>query len=133
MTDTRILLITHAPLASALRQCALHVFPDCAASDLLALDVAANEAPEAVLAAARCVLGQGPDANRPTLVLTDVFGATPCTVAQQLVAEFHAARLVTGVNLPMLWRSLCYRREKPDALVRLALEGAVQGIFQVNP
>jgi PTS system mannose-specific IIA component len=24
-----ILLIAHAPLANALRQCALHVFPDC--------------------------------------------------------------------------------------------------------
>jgi hypothetical protein len=32
-----ILIIAHAPLATALRECALHVFPDCAAG-VLALD-----------------------------------------------------------------------------------------------
>ena len=34
-----------APLASALRECAVHVFPDCAA-DLLVLDVPTHEPPE---------------------------------------------------------------------------------------
>ena len=33
-----ILLIAHAPLANALRQCALHVFPDCGAM-VMAIDV----------------------------------------------------------------------------------------------
>ena len=44
MSTTRILLIAHAPLAHALRQCALHVFPDCA-QDVLALDVQPNAPP----------------------------------------------------------------------------------------
>ena len=47
-----ILIIAHAPLASALRECALHVFPDCALG-VLALDVLAHESPEASLATAR--------------------------------------------------------------------------------
>ena len=37
--NTRILIIAHAPLAHALRECALHVFPDCW-QEVLALDVA---------------------------------------------------------------------------------------------
>jgi len=40
-----ILLIAHAPLASALRDCALHVFPDCA-SGVVAIDVLPHDAPK---------------------------------------------------------------------------------------
>ena len=47
-----ILIIAHAPLASALRECALHVFPDCAAG-LQALDIAPNASPEDSLHLAR--------------------------------------------------------------------------------
>lgn len=36
---TCLLLIAHAPLASALRACALHVFPECDTA-VLALDIA---------------------------------------------------------------------------------------------
>ena len=36
--NNSILIIAHAPLANALRQCALHVFPDCAGG-VAALDV----------------------------------------------------------------------------------------------
>ena len=127
MSTPRILLITHAPLAHALRQCALHVFPDCA-QDVIAIDVQPNEPPVDTLAAARIALEQ--DGPRPTLVMTDVFGATPCNVAQKLVDGVNA-KLVTGVNLPMLLRTVCYRQESLDALVTRALNGATQGIMQV--
>ena len=40
-----VLLIAHAPLANALRQGALHVFPD-AAADIAALDVDPDAPPE---------------------------------------------------------------------------------------
>lgn len=127
MSSTRILLLTHAPLAHALRECALHVFADCAA-DLLAFDVQADAAPGDTLAAARMALER--DGARPTLIMTDVLGATPCNVAQELLAGLDA-RLVSGVNLPMLLRSLCYRQETLDTLVERALQGATQGIMQV--
>jgi hypothetical protein len=74
-----ILIIAHAPLASALRACVLHVFPEVEHS-LCALDVTANEPPEDTLATARIMVDQ---LDAPgVLVLTDVFGATPCNVAQ---------------------------------------------------
>ena len=43
-----IIVIAHAPLASALRECVLHVFPD-AAPCLQALDIPAQQTPEASL------------------------------------------------------------------------------------
>jgi PTS system ascorbate-specific IIA component len=53
--STRILIIAHAPLANALRDCALHVFPDCSA-EVMAMDVPPHEAPEDSLSAARLLL-----------------------------------------------------------------------------
>jgi PTS system ascorbate-specific IIA component len=59
-----------------------------------------------------------------------VFGATPSNIAQRLV-EGRQARLVTGVNLPMLLRCVCYRGEALDALVQRAIVGGTQGVMQV--
>jgi len=122
-----ILIIAHAPLASALRQCVEHVFTDNPRG-VAALDVQPNTPPEETLAQARIMLQQlgATDA----LVLVDVFGATPCNVAQKLVDGVHA-KLITGVNLPMLLRTVSYRHETLDALVARALIGATQGVMQV--
>lgn len=126
---TRLLVIAHAPLAHALRECALHVFPDCG-PDLLALDVPPDEAPDATLATAQALLAaQG---TAPLLVLTDLFGATPCNVARRLVQDCGAC-LVAGVNLPMLLRALSYRAEAPEALADRALAGATQGVLRLVP
>lgn len=127
MSTTSILIIAHAPLAHALRECALHVFPDCGPA-VAALDVQPNQPPEESLAQARILLDQlGLDT---TLVLTDVFGATPCNVAQRLIEDVRS-RLVTGANLPMLLRAVSYRHEPLDAVVTRAVVGGTQGVMQV--
>ncbi len=122
-----ILIIAHAPLATALRQCVAHVFTD-SPQGIAALDVQPNMPPEESLAQARIMLSQL--GTRHALVLADVFGATPCNVAQQLV-DGVTSKLITGVNLPMLLRTVSYRHESLDALVARALVGATQGIMQV--
>jgi PTS system ascorbate-specific IIA component len=125
-----ILIIGHAPLAHALRQCALHVFPDCGPT-VAAIDVQPNLSPEETLATARIAMAQ---LARPpvkgVLVLTDIFGATPSNVAQKLV-DGVTSRLITGVNLPMLLRAVSYRHESLDALVSRAVVGGTQGVMQV--
>ncbi len=123
-----IVIIAHAPLASALRQCVAHVFADRVAG-VVAVDVL----PDAALAqsvaqaqqAAAC-LGQV-----PLLLLTDVLGATPCNVARQL-QEGRQARLLAGVNLPMLLRAVTYQHEPLDTLTARALQGGNQGVLQVT-
>jgi mannose PTS system EIIA component len=125
-----ILIIAHAPLANALRQCALHVFPDCGAH-VAAIDVQPNLTPEETLNTARIALEQlGRAPVKGVLVLTDIFGATPSNVAQKLVDGIKS-RLITGVNLPMLLRSVSYRNEPLDALVSRAVIGGTQGVMQV--
>jgi mannose PTS system EIIA component len=126
-----ILIIAHAPLAHALRECALHVFPDCGAH-LAAIDVQPNLPPEETLATARIAMDQlfRLPQVKGVLVLTDIFGATPSNVAQKLV-DGVKSRLITGVNLPMLLRSVSYRNEPLDALVSRAVVGGTQGVMQV--
>jgi PTS system ascorbate-specific IIA component len=126
-----ILIIAHAPLANALRQCALHVFPDCGAL-VMAIDVQPNLSPEETLGAARIAMEQlgGQPQVKGVLVLTDIFGATPSNVAQKLV-DGVKSRLITGVNLPMLLRSVSYRHEPLEALVSRAMVGGTQGVMQV--
>lgn len=125
--STGILIIAHAPLASALRACVLHVYPD-AANAVLALDVAPQDSPDQSLDYAKALLLTLGALD--ALVLTDVFGATPCNVAQKLIDGQHS-KLVAGVNLPMLLRTVNYRQETLDTLVTRAVAGGTQSIMQV--
>jgi mannose PTS system EIIA component len=124
---TGILIIAHAPLASALRACVMHVYPE-AADGVVALDVPPNEFTDITQAAATALMAQL--GTPQTLVLTDVFGATPCNVAQKVVDGTNS-KLVAGVNLPMLLRTVNYRQESVDTLVTRALAGGAQCIMQV--
>ena len=124
-----VLLIAHAPLAHALRECALHVFAE-AAADIGALDVQAHEPPEQTLARAQALCaGWG---ERPVLVLTDVLGATPSNVARRLI-DGRRMRLLAGVNLPMLLRAITYRAEPLADMAQRALDGGVRGVVAVAP
>lgn len=131
MSQTGLLLIAHAPLASALRAVAEHVYPDCA-HRLQTLDIQPGTPLPQVEEACRQALDRLPQTE--VLVLTDVFGATPCNVAQRLADPSGRRRLrvITGVNVPMLWRVLCYDQEPLDRLAERALSGAAQGVMPVD-
>jgi PTS system ascorbate-specific IIA component len=119
----------HAPLASALRQVAEHTFPDCAPT-LAVLDVHPGMSADDVEAAGRALMDE---AGQPDwLVLTDVFGATPCNGALRLAGE--QVQVLSGVSVPMLWRTLCYASQKPlTELARRAVQGAVSGVVATPP
>lgn len=124
---TGLFIIAHAPLASALRTAALHAFPE-AAQALAVYDVPADAGADlAQTEAAACLAALG---AAETLILTDVFGATPCNIARQLALQ-AGVRVLAGVNVPMLWRALNYRQKSLEDLVSLALAGAAQGVMQV--
>ena len=125
----RIFIVAHAPLAQALKACAMHVYPECA-QEVLALDVQADETPEQSLIAAQALWRDIPDGD--VLVLTDVLGATPANVAQQW-ARGRNAKIVAGVNLPMLLRSVCYRHETMDGLLQRAMTGGALGVVEISP
>jgi mannose PTS system EIIA component len=123
-----LLIIAHAPMASSLKTVAQHAFPDCVAH-IATLDVLPEACLEDTEKQARALLAKirNPDA----LIFTDVFGATPCNIAQRLADGRHV-KVIVGVNVPMLWRSLCYLHEPLDCLLARALLGATQGVMQLD-
>jgi PTS system ascorbate-specific IIA component len=179
----RLLIIAHAPLATAFQAVAQHAFPELAASSVLALDVEPGMSADDVerlarrllakvggssapppqtgglpgaalppvalsptqralsqLAGERLPLGVGAPGNLPgdppddsieTLVLTDVFGATPANAAQRL-ADGVNIRMLCGINVPMLWRALNYAALPLADLVERSMSGASQGVVSIN-
>ena len=120
-----VLLIAHAPLASALKAVAMHAFSDREAQ-VFALDVPPDAQAAAVIASAQALMAASSHAD--WLVLTDAYGATPCNAALDLRDTARNVRLISGLNVPMLWRALCYGDEPLDAMVGLAAEGGHAGI-----
>lgn len=118
-----LLLIAHAPLASALKQVAEHTFPHCSLQ-LSVLDVTPEMTADEVELRARGLIEAS--GHVQTLVLTDVYGATPTNAALRLQTE--QVKVLSGVNVPMLWRSLCYAGEGLEALLQRASQGGAQGI-----
>ena len=127
-----ILVIAHAPLASALGKCAEHVYScePAARRELRILDVESSaDVPQTVQRARQ--LMQEVDRGNGILILTDVFGATPGNVAAQL-ADPGRVSVVAGVNLPMLLRAVCYRGEHLADVTAKALAGGQQGVVQID-
>jgi PTS system ascorbate-specific IIA component len=126
-TDNRVsmnavIVIAHAPLASALREAA-------ARACRLRADLRRWTCRPAITPGQpgrRTGRAGALRRQRGVLMLTDVLGATPCNVATRLLAG-ERTRLLAGVNLPMLLRSLCYRHEPLAALAR-ALAGGAGGV-----
>lgn len=63
------------------------------------------------------------------LVLTDIFGATPDNLARYF-SQDRNARVISGINLPMLLRVLNYASQSLEQLCETALRGGVAGIQQ---
>jgi PTS system ascorbate-specific IIA component len=122
-----ILLVAHAPLASAFVEVARHAYAEggCAVVAVDVLPSAGLDAATAQIAAALQTL-----AAAEVLVLTDAFGASPSNAALAAVDGVRA-RVVTGINVPMLWRALCYADLPLGELVTRAVDGGRQGIMQV--
>lgn len=125
----QIVIVAHAPLASSLQAVAKHVYAE-AGQGLVAVDVTPGAGLEEVQRQVRGALAPALAGGDDVLVLVDVFGATPCNAALAAV-DGPRVRIVAGVNVPMLWRTLCYATMPLDDLVARAVAGASQGVMHV--
>jgi PTS system mannose-specific IIA component len=125
-----ILLVTHEQIGSQLVATAEAIFCQDMAP-VACVSVPANIAPQQ--------LGRYADHIRDTLieqdsgagvlVLTAVYGATPDNLARYFSEQCNA-RVVSGVNLPMLLRVLNYSRQSLQQLCETAVAGGESGIQQ---
>ncbi|MSQ80094.1 MAG: PTS fructose transporter subunit IIA [Candidatus Methylopumilus sp.] len=124
-----ILLITHGELGKSLIECATHVLGHAPSSidfftieDNCANEIMFNEISEKIK-----VLDQG----QGVLILTDIFGATPCNIITKIVKP-GKIDAIAGVNLSMLIRAISYRHEPLNNLINKAIEGGQDGIIQIR-
>lgn len=67
------------------------------------------------------------DEGDGVLILTDIYGATPCNLARQL-QEDEQIQLVAGLNLPMLLRVMNYCNKDLNELSNIAYDGGRNGV-----
>lgn len=67
------------------------------------------------------------DSGAGVLVLTDIYGATPDNLARYFGEQLNA-RVLSGVNLPMLLRVLNYSGQSLQSICDTALAGGKTGI-----
>ncbi|HET9836078.1 MAG TPA: PTS fructose IIA subunit family protein [Rhodanobacteraceae bacterium] len=122
-----VLLITHHAIGSALVEAARHVMPRLPLK-VDVVEIGDCSDPSGTLSstahAARELDGGG-----GVLVLSDLYGSTPCNVAHKLGSLGVHARCVSGLNLPMLLRVLNYADKPLDELAEVAASGGRGGIF----
>jgi len=124
-----VLLITHGRYGEDLLASASHVLgrPMAQAAHL---EVSVKDEPDAMLRTARKLL-KSVDDGSGVLVMTDMYGATPCNIASQLIAEGNV-EAVSGVSLPMLVRSLAYRDSTLEKVRAKAIAGGTEGVVYIN-
>jgi len=67
------------------------------------------------------------DAGEGVLVLTDLYGSTPCNIARKLISKKHV-HVVSGLNLSMLIRVFNYPKLTLEELSEKAVSGGKDGI-----
>jgi PTS system mannose-specific IIA component len=116
-----VLLITHGTIGEALLSSAGQIL-GAPPARTAAIGVALERASAA---AARLDAGDG------VLVLTDMFGATPCNVAGRLLQDGRIEG-VSGLSLPMLVRVLSGRTGSLADAVSRARSGGSEGVVHIN-
>lgn len=124
-----LLIVAHAPLASALGAVARHtgLNPD---ATIEVFDVPPSmqrleDIRDHVVALIERM--KQPE----VLVLTDIFAASPCNGCL-LAADGVGVRVVSGANVPMLWKIVSHIRDPLDRLVDAAVSAGQQGIMQLS-
>lgn len=123
-----LFIVAHGNLGDSLIQCATHVL-GARPPALESLDLTRSNDPAQMLTEAQARVRQL-DQGDGVLVLTDVFGATPCNTVCKLVVPGRV-EAIAGVNLPMLLKALTYRSQGMEALIAQGLAGGAAGILRV--
>ncbi len=124
-----ILLVAHGNLGASLIDCATHVL-GAAPAKIAALNVTYPEDPAAMLENAAQLMREL-DAPEGILVLSDMYGATPCNTVCRLL-DPGRVEAVAGVNLPMLLKVLTNRHlPLPELAAKAELRGR-EGITHIT-
>jgi PTS system ascorbate-specific IIA component len=124
-----ILIIAHGSLGESLIECASHVL-NKRPEHVRQIGVALDDDPSAVTRIAQQTVAELDDGDG-VLVLSDIYGATPCNIAMKLMVPGRVEG-VAGVSLPMLIRALTYRDRGMRVIIGKAVSGGRDGVVHIN-
>jgi PTS system mannose-specific IIA component len=124
-----LLIITHNNVGGALFDAATSVLDD-SPMPVEILPIAQNCDPEERLEKAQTYLKKLNASGDGVLVITDMYGSTPCNIATKLALD--NVTIITGINLPMLVRILNYPKLPLDKLANKAISAGQTGVIIVE-
>lgn len=123
------MLVAHGGIAESLITCATHMLgqhPEyCVALPVDSHDDFSKMIPRIQTCIDELDQGDG------VIILTDIMGGTPCNTMQQFLVEGRVA-VITGMNLPMLIRTLSYRDQALPLVIKKAISGGIDGVLQLG-
>ena len=127
--SVNILLITHEDIGHALLQIAQETYGELPLP-VTPVTVSYHADPDELYEKLIRFLAQV-DGKAGSLMLTDMFGSTPCNLARKL-EKIGQVRVVTGLNLPMLIRVLNYPHLPLSELADKAVSGGKDGVIDCD-
>ena len=124
-----IFLITHGTFGESLVQNVCHVL-NKRPPQFSQLGVFAQDDPLDILPMAKLLLKEA-DSGNGVLILTDILGATPSTLALKLI-DPGRVEAIAGVSLPMILRALTYRKHGMETIVKKAISGGHDGVINLH-
>lgn len=126
-----IVIITHEAIGEAYRSLAQHFFPTPPANIRL-LGVQRTEDHDSIIRRTLELTNAMENVDK-FLVLTDIFGATPCNAARKLVIPEKIA-ILTGLNAPMMIKAIQYSSQTNDlpAFTEAVRQSAINGIIAIT-
>ena len=125
---SRIVIIAHEPMASALLNVGLHVFPS--ATDVYPFDIHADTCPDLL---SEVIFSSLLDLEaKKILILTDLCGATPSNIATRVAIKLNLhgvpTELLCGANPGMVVSAIAYRAHELPELSKRVIEGGIKSI-----
>jgi PTS system mannose-specific IIA component len=124
-----ILIIAHGGFGESLLECAKHVIGN-EPRQVAYLAVTNHDDPDHLLPVAQNLVAKLNEGDG-VLVLSDMYGATPCNIVSKLLIP-GVVEGVAGVNMPMIVRTMTYRHESLMALVEKAVTGGREGVVHFS-
>jgi PTS system ascorbate-specific IIA component len=125
-----LLLITHSRIGETMLEIAGKML-EGAPLAVECLPVAIDSNPDKLIEQASSIINCL-DQGHGVLVFTDMYGSTPSNIAYKL-AQKGRVNVISGINLPMLIRTLNYQTMDLDALTEKAVSGGKEGIICCEP
>lgn len=127
----QIVIIAHAEIAHSFHSCVKYILSTDVINNLHVIGIERNEKLDKVFGLAVRLIDKLALTDS-VLILSDIFGATPSNLAQNLLQR-HKVELITGLNLSMLIRAISYSRTSDLATcAKKVLDGGKNAVMLIE-